>query len=70
MMQERQRFSQRVLNTLFRSRQLAVRVDELERELDEVRRDNLRVAEMLDLIETRLTPGYPGQAVQIGRAHV
>lgn len=63
MMQERQRFSQRVLNTLFRSRQLAVRVDELERELDEVRRDNLRVAEMLDLIETRLTPGYPGQAV-------
>ncbi|MCS3429315.1 hypothetical protein [Leucobacter aridicollis] len=38
-------------------------MDELERELDEVRRDSLRVAEMLDLIETRLTPGYPGQAV-------
>lgn len=50
-------FSQRVLNTLFRSRQLAVRVDELERELDEYRRDSLRVAEMLDLIEARLTPG-------------
>ncbi|KUF08594.1 DUF6752 domain-containing protein [Leucobacter sp. G161] len=57
MKQQIKSFSQRVLNTLFRSRQLAVRVDELERELDEYRRDSLRVAEMLDLIEARLTPG-------------
>lgn len=35
---------------------LRARVDRLERELDEVRADSRRVAEMLDLIETRLTP--------------
>lgn len=63
MNQQRQQFSQRVLNTLFRSRQLAVRVDELERELDECRRDSLRVAEMLDVIESRLTPGYSPTAM-------
>lgn len=56
MKQQIKNFSQRVLNTLFRSRRLTVRVDELERELDEYRRDSLRVSEMLDLIEARLTP--------------
>jgi len=35
---------------------LRARVHELERELDEVRKDSRRVAEMLDLIEARLTP--------------
>ncbi len=32
------------------------RITQLEAELDELRRDSLRVAEMLDLIEDRLTP--------------
>ena len=32
------------------------RISQLEAELDELRRDNLRVAELLDLIESRLTP--------------
>lgn len=35
---------------------LRARVDRLERELDECRRDGRRVAEMLDLLEQRLTP--------------
>lgn len=47
----------RVLNVLSANRRLAARVDALERELDEYRRDSLRVAEMLDLIEEQLTPG-------------
>lgn len=58
MKQQIHRFKQRSLNAIFRSRRLAVRIGELERELDELRRDNLRVAEMLDLIEERLTPGF------------
>ncbi|GAA1613738.1 DUF6752 domain-containing protein [Leucobacter chromiireducens] len=32
------------------------RISQLEAELDELRRDNLRVAELLDLVEERLTP--------------
>ncbi len=36
---------------------LTARVRELENELDEYRRDSLRVAELLDLAEQRLTPG-------------
>lgn len=36
---------------------LTARVRELEGELDEYRRDSLRVAELLDLAEQRLTPG-------------
>lgn len=32
------------------------RISQLEAELDELRRDNLRVAELLDLVESRLTP--------------
>ncbi|GAA1780699.1 class I SAM-dependent methyltransferase [Leucobacter iarius] len=36
---------------------LTERVHELENELDEYRRDSLRVAELLDLAEQRLTPG-------------
>ncbi|PII84178.1 hypothetical protein BMH32_14805 [Leucobacter sp. OLJS4] len=36
---------------------LTARVRELESELDEYRRDSLRVAELLDLAEQRLTPG-------------
>lgn len=47
----------RVLNVLSANRRLAARVDALERELDEYRRDSLRVAEMLDLVEEKLTPG-------------
>lgn len=38
---------------------LTARVRELESELDEYRRDSLRVAELLDLAEQRLTPGAP-----------
>lgn len=38
---------------------LTERVRELENELDEYRRDSLRVAELLDLAEQRLTPGAP-----------
>lgn len=40
-------------------RELRDRVAELEQELDESRRDSLRVAEMLDLVEERLTPSAP-----------
>lgn len=36
---------------------LRERVTELENELDEIRRDNLRVAELIDLAEQTLTPG-------------
>ena len=36
---------------------LRARVTELENELEEVRRDNLRVAELIDLAEQTLTPG-------------
>lgn len=38
---------------------LRARVDRLEREVDELRRDSRRVAEMLDLVEQHLTPGAP-----------
>lgn len=38
-------------------REVTARVEALERELDEYRRDSLRVAEMLDLVEAKLTPG-------------
>ena len=38
---------------------LRARVDRLEREVDELRRDSRRVAEMLDLVEQHLTPGTP-----------
>lgn len=41
-------------------REVNARVEALERELDEYRRDSLRVAEMLDILETRLTPGTAG----------
>lgn len=42
---------------------LTDRVAELEVEIDELRRDRLRMAELLDLAEQRLTPGAPaGQA--------
>lgn len=33
------------------------RITRLEQELDELRRDSLRVAELVDLVEQRLTPG-------------
>lgn len=51
-------FARRVINVLspILTRELHERVDRLERELDEYRRDSLRVAEMLDLVETQLTP--------------
>lgn len=42
------------------TKELRARVDNLERELDEYRRDSLRVAEILDLIEASLTPGMTG----------
>ncbi|GAA2177100.1 hypothetical protein GCM10009847_01670 [Leucobacter tardus] len=38
-------------------REVNARVEALERELDEYRRDSLRVAELIDLVETKLTPG-------------
>ena len=38
---------------------LRTRVDELETELEEVRRDNLRVSELIDLAEQALTPQAP-----------
>lgn len=59
MKQRIKRYARRVLNVLPSSPnpELEARVAELERELDEYRRDSLRVAEMLDLIEARLTPG-------------
>ncbi|MBK0421621.1 methyltransferase domain-containing protein [Leucobacter sp. CSA2] len=45
---------------------LTARVSELERELDEYRRDSLRVAELMDLAEQRFTPGQeaPSDASQ------
>lgn len=36
--------------------ELSARVSRLEAELDEYRRDSLRVAEILDILEERLTP--------------
>ncbi len=39
---------------------LTARVAELELELDEYRRDSLRVAELMDLAEQKFTPGTPG----------
>lgn len=56
-------FARRVSNVLSprSTRELHERVDRLERELDEYRRDSLRVAEMLDLVETQLTPGNSTQ---------
>ncbi|QBE49430.1 DUF6752 domain-containing protein [Leucobacter triazinivorans] len=62
MIQRLKRLARRVLN-IFPSRpnaELHARIDQLERELDEYRRDSLRVAEMLDIIEAQLTPGGPG----------
>lgn len=35
------------------------RVSRLEADLDELRRDSLRVAELVDLVERELTPGAP-----------
>lgn len=35
---------------------LKARIEQLERDLDEQRRNGLRVAEMLDLLETKLSP--------------
>lgn len=40
---------------------LTERVAELEAELDEYRRDRLRMAELMDLAEQRLTPGAERQ---------
>lgn len=52
------RFARRVLNALSSgsTKELRARVEALEHELDEVRRDNLRVAELMDIVEQRLTP--------------
>lgn len=57
--QRMKRLGRRMLNLLPSSPDpaLQARVERLERELDEQRRDSLRVAEMLDLLEERLTPG-------------
>lgn len=56
------RYARRVLNVLSSqsTKELRARVDNLERELDEFRRDSLRVAEILDLVEESLTPGAAG----------
>ena len=50
---------------------LRERVRELESELVDIRRDNLRVAELIDLAEQTLTPGAAGSAVPAasGAAH-
>lgn len=52
------RFARRVLNALSSgsTKELRARVEALEHELNEVRRDNLRVAELMDIVEQRLTP--------------
>lgn len=57
------RFARRVLNALSSgsTKELRARVEALEHELDEVRRDNLRVAELMDIVEQRLTPGSNGE---------
>lgn len=58
MKQRLTRFARRVKRGLPESRaSLRARVDRLEREIDELRADRRRVAELIDLIETRLTPG-------------
>ncbi|MFC5338902.1 DUF6752 domain-containing protein [Leucobacter denitrificans] len=58
MKQRIKRYARRVLNLLPSSPNpaLEARVLRLEQELDEYRRDSLRVAEMLDLLEYRLSP--------------
>lgn len=57
MKQRLTRFARRVKRGLPESRaSLRARVDRLEREIDELRADRRRVAELIDLIETRLTP--------------
>lgn len=63
MKQRLKRIARRVLNALSSgsTKELRARVENLERELDEYRRDSLRVAELMDLIEQRLTPGSGGQ---------
>lgn len=43
---------------------LTERVSELEHELDEYRRDSLRIAELMDLAEQRLTPGITPDAAR------
>ncbi|MGO3146365.1 MAG: DUF6752 domain-containing protein [Leucobacter sp.] len=59
MKQRLKRYARRVLNVFPSSPnpELEARVSQLEHELDEYRRDSLRVAEMLDLIEQQFTPG-------------
>lgn len=59
MKQRLKRIARRVLNALSSgsTKELRARVDNLERELDEYRRDSLRVAELMDLVEQQLTPG-------------
>lgn len=63
MKQRLKRIARRVLNALSSgsTKELRARVENLERELDEYRRDSLRVAELMDLIEQRLAPGSGGQ---------
>lgn len=58
------RFARRVLNALSSgsTKELRARVERLEYELDEVRRDNLRVAELMDIVEQRLTPGFSSES--------
>lgn len=58
MTQRLKRQARRVLNVLSsgRNKELQARVDRLEREIDELRRDGRRVAELLDLAEQRLSP--------------
>ncbi|RKQ85937.1 LicD family protein [Mycolicibacterium mucogenicum 261Sha1.1M5] len=45
---------------------LTERVSELEHELDEYRRDSLRIAELMDLAEQQLTPPAPGARPDAG----
>jgi len=66
MIRRLKRLARRVLN-IFPAKpnaELHARIDRLERELDEYRRDSLRVAEMLDIIEEQLTPGAADAAKQ------
>ena len=64
MIRRLKRLARRVLNIVPAkpNAELHARIDRLERELDEYRRDSLRVAEMLDIIEEQLTPGAPDAA--------
>ena len=60
MKQQLRRAARRIRDAIPESKaSLRARVERLERELDELRRDGRRVAEMLDLLEQRLTPGDP-----------